>query len=253
MVLGVAFDAMTLAAAVERIEFMVASRRPHYVVTPNVDFLVQARRDPALHKILADAHLVLCDGKPLVWAARWLGSTLPSRVAGSDLVPVLLQKAEECGWRIFLLGGSEAAAAEAVRRIAAAHPSIPPVAHYSPPHRPLGEMNHAEIIGRVRAARPDLMLVCFGCPKQEKWMAQHYRSLGVPVMIGAGGTIDFLAGRLRRAPRWMQRTGTEWLFRLGQEPRRLYKRYVDDLLHFLPAILAIRAQLRRLKKPAHER
>jgi N-acetylglucosaminyldiphosphoundecaprenol N-acetyl-beta-D-mannosaminyltransferase len=110
-------------------------------------------------------------------------------------------------------------------------------------------MDHAEISAQVRAARPDLLLVCFGCPKQEKWMAQHSRALGVPVMIGAGGTIDFLAGRLRRAPTWMRRSGTEWLYRLWQEPRRLFKRYADDLLHFLPRVLAVRAQLRRLRRP----
>jgi len=249
VVLGVAFDPTTLAGAVERISAMIASGRPHYVVTPNVDFLVQARRDPALHQVLARANLVLCDGKPLVWAARWLGGALPGRVAGSDLVPALLQRAAERGWRVFLLGGSPAAAAEAACRVAALHPSIPAVAHYSPPHRPLGEMDHGEIAARVRAARPDLLLVCFGCPKQEKWMAQHCRTLGVPVMIGAGGTIDFLAGRLQRAPRWMQRSGLEWLFRLAQEPRRLFQRYADDLLHFLPPVLALRAQLRRVEKP----
>jgi N-acetylglucosaminyldiphosphoundecaprenol N-acetyl-beta-D-mannosaminyltransferase len=252
LVLGVAFDPMTLDRAVDRIEQMVASGQPQYVVTPNVDFLVQAKRDSALHKILADAHLVLCDGKPVVWAARCLGVTLPGRVAGSDLVPALLTRAAERGWRIFLLGGSETAGAEASRRIAAAHPSIANITHYSPPHRPLGAMNNAEIFARVQAAKPDLMLVCFGCPKQEKWMAQHYRALGVPVMIGAGGTIDFMAGRLKRAPVWMRRSGTEWLFRLSQEPRRLFKRYADDLLHFLPSVLAIRAQLRRLKRPVNE-
>jgi exopolysaccharide biosynthesis WecB/TagA/CpsF family protein len=249
VILGVAFDPITLEGAVDRIERMVASRLPHYVVTPNVDFLVKAKRDAALHKILAGAHLVLCDGRPLLWAARWLGVALPARVAGSDLAPALLQRAAERGWRVFLLGGRPATAAEAARRIAAAHPAIAEVAHYSPPHLPLDEMNHAEIAQRVRAANPDLLLVCFGCPKQEKWMARHYQTLGVPVMIGAGGTIDFLAGRLKRAPHWMQRTGTEWLFRLSQEPRRLYKRYADDLLHFLPPVLAVRAQLRRLKRP----
>jgi N-acetylglucosaminyldiphosphoundecaprenol N-acetyl-beta-D-mannosaminyltransferase len=250
VVLGVAFDPMTLASAADCIEHMIASRSPHYVVTPNVDFLVQARRDTELHRILAGADLVLCDGKPLVWAAQWLGGALPCRVAGSDLVPVLLQRAAERGWRIFLLGGSEEAAEAAARRIAAAHPTLPAVAHYSPPHAPLDQMNHAEIARRVQAAQPDLMLVCFGCPKQEKWMARHCPSLGVPVMIGAGGTVDFLAGRLKRAPVWMRRTGTEWLYRLSQEPRRLFKRYADDLLHFLPPLLAIHSQLRRLKKPA---
>jgi len=206
-ILGVSFDPMTLISAVDRIGTMIESRRPHYVVTPNVDFLVQAQHDTELHQILANADLVLCDGKPLVWASRWLGNALPARVAGSDLVPLLLQRAAERGWKIFLLGGAEGVGAEAARRIAADHPSLPAVAHYSPPLRPLAQMNHDEIIARLHAAQPDLVLVCFGCPKQEKWIFQNYRAAGVPVMIGAGGTVDFLAGRLKRAPQWMRRTG----------------------------------------------
>lgn len=237
-ILGVAFDPMTLASAVDRIEAMIDSRRPHFVVTPNVDFLVQAQRDAELHQILVQADLVLCDGKPLVWASQWLGNALPGRVAGSDLVPVLLQRATERGWKIFLLGGADGVGAEAAKRIAAAHPSLPPVGHYSPPHRPLAAMNHAEIIERLRAAQPDIVLVCFGCPKQEKWISRYYRTAGVPVMIGAGGTVDFLAGRLKRAPMWMRRTGTECVFRLWQEPRRLFKRYAGDLVQFVPALLS---------------
>jgi exopolysaccharide biosynthesis WecB/TagA/CpsF family protein len=236
----VPFDPLTLAGAVDRIDSMVAGGGTHHVVTPNVDFLVKAGRDRELHRILARADLVLCDGKPLVWASRWLGEALPCRVAGSDLIPGLLRRGAERGWRFFLLGGGPGVASEAARRICAAHPGLPEVAHYSPPFRPLGEMNDAEIIRRVRAARPDVMLVCFGCPKQEKWISRHRGKLDVPVMIGAGGTIDFLAGRMARAPVWMRRSGTEWLFRLLQEPRRLAGRYADDLLHFLPAILAQR-------------
>jgi N-acetylglucosaminyldiphosphoundecaprenol N-acetyl-beta-D-mannosaminyltransferase len=240
MILGVPFDRMTLAGAVDRIESMVAEGGTHYVVTPNVDFLVKARRDPELHAVLARADLVLCDGKPLVWASRLLGDALPCRVAGSDLVPSLLQRAAERGWRIFLLGGGPGVASDAASRIASAHPGLPEIAHFSPPYRPLGEMDDAEIIGRVRAARPHVMLVCFGCPKQEKWISRHRGELDVPVLIGAGGTIDFLSGRIARAPVWMRRSGTEWLFRLLQEPRRLALRYADDLIHFLPAILAQR-------------
>lgn len=237
-ILGVSFDPMTLTTATDRIASMIAARRPHYVVTPNVDFLVQAQHDVELHQILVNADLVLCDGKPLVWASQWLGNALPGRVAGSDLVPVLLRQAAERGWKIFLLGGAEGVGAEAAKRIAAEHPTLPPVAHYSPPHRPLAEMNHAEIIARLQAARPDIVLVCFGCPKQEKWIFQNYRAAGAPVMIGAGGTVDFLAGRLKRAPLWMRRTGTESVFRLLQEPRRLFKRYAGDLVTFVPALLA---------------
>lgn len=237
-ILGVSFDPMTLASAIDRIETMVETRRAHYVVTPNVDFLVQAQHDEQLHQILLNADLVLCDGKPLVWASQWLGNALPGRVAGSDLVPMLLQRATERGWKIFLLGGAEGVAAEAAQRIAAAYPTLRAVGHYSPPHRPLAAMNHAEIVARVQAANPDIVLVCFGCPKQEKWIFQNYRAAGVPVMIGAGGTVDFLAGRLRRAPQWMRRTGTESVFRLLQEPRRLFKRYAGDLVKFVPALLA---------------
>ena len=229
---------MTLDGAVDRIEAMVGAPGSTYIVTPNVDFLVQARQDPELHEILARADLVLCDGKPLVWASRWLGNSLPGRVAGSDLVPLLLQRAERRGWRIFLLGGAAGVAAEAARRIAEAHPALPEVSHYSPPMRTLAQMDHGAIIARMRAAKPDIVLVCFGCPKQEKWIFRHYRAVGAPVMIGAGGTVDFLAGHMRRAPMWMRRTGTECVFRLCQEPRRLFARYAGDLLRFVPALLA---------------
>jgi N-acetylglucosaminyldiphosphoundecaprenol N-acetyl-beta-D-mannosaminyltransferase len=236
-ILGVPFDPMTVSTAIDRIEAMVDARQPHYVVTPNVDFLVRAKRDTDLHQILVHADLVLCDGKPLVWASQWLGNALPARVAGSDLVPILLQRAAERGWKIFLLGGASGVAAEAARRIGLAHPSLPAVAHYSPPLRSFAEMNHAEIVERVRTAKPDIVLVCFGCPKQEKWIFRNYRSVGAPVMIGAGGTVDFLAGRLKRAPTWMRHTGTECVYRLWQEPRRLFKRYADDLFRFVPALL----------------
>ena len=242
-ILGVTFDPLTLAGAADRIERMVTERQPRYVVTPNVDFLVQAQRDPELHQILGQAHLVLCDGKPLVWASHWLGNRLPGRVAGSDLAPLLLERAERNRWKIFLLGGAAGVAAEAARRLNERHPGLPEVQHYSPPYAPLERMDHAEIVHRIRAVEPDLVLVCFGCPKQEKWIFRHHRDVGAPVMIGAGGTVDFLADRLKRAPHWMRRTGTEWLFRLWQEPRRLFRRYADDVVRFFPALLAQRRQL----------
>lgn len=241
--LGVPFDPLTLTDAVDRIETMVEAATPHYLVTANVDFLVQAQRDAELRRILVDADLVLCDGTPLVWASRWLGNTLPGRAAGSDLVPLLLQRAAVKGWKIFMLGAAEGVGAEAARRVAAQYPTLPEIAHYSPPFKPLAQMNHAEIIERIRAAQPDVLLVSFGCPKQEKWIAMHYRALGVPVVVGVGATLDFLAGQVRRAPRWMQRSGTEWLFRLLQEPKRLFRRYADDFRHFFPALLAQRRHL----------
>ncbi len=237
-VLGVPFTHVTLGEAVERIEEMVLSRRPHYVVTPNVDFLVQAMKDVELHRILLEAPLVLCDGTPVTWASRLLGNPLPERVPGADLAPRLIRLAAEKGYRLYFLGGAPAVTALAVRRLREEHPGLNIAGHDSPPFRPLLEMDHEAIARRIRAARPDVLFVSFGCPKAEKWMAMHYRSLGVPVMIGVGATIDFLAKRVRRAPRWMQRSGTEWVFRLLQEPHRLFERYATDFWFFAGGMAA---------------
>jgi N-acetylglucosaminyldiphosphoundecaprenol N-acetyl-beta-D-mannosaminyltransferase len=238
--LGVAFDPVTLAGALRRIQEMVASRQPHHLVTANVDFLVQSQRDVELQRILNDADLVLCDGTPLVWASRLLGNPLPERVAGSDLVPWLIRVAEKKRYRLFFLGATPESNARAVAKVREKFPAAIIAGHYSPPFRPLLEMDHDDIVPRIRAAAPDVLLVSFGCPKAEKWIAMHYRSLGVPVTIGVGATIDFLAGRVKRAPRWMQRAGVEWLFRLGQEPRRLFGRYAADFWRFGRA-LAVQA------------
>ncbi len=231
-IMGVPFDNVTKQEALVLIEQMLASRQPHYLVTANVDFLVQARHDVELHRILADAHLVLCDGTPLVWASRILGNRLPERVAGADLVPLLIRVAAEKGYRLFLLGSTPESAAKAVEKLHARYPSLTIAGHYSPPFRQLLEMDHEEIRRRIIDAKADILLVSFGCPKQEKWMWMHYRSLPVPVSVGVGATIDFLAGQVKRAPVWMQKTGTEWLFRLLQEPRRLFRRYMKDLWVF---------------------
>jgi N-acetylglucosaminyldiphosphoundecaprenol N-acetyl-beta-D-mannosaminyltransferase len=229
--LGVAFDNLTLRETVGRIEEMIVSRRSHYVVTANVDFLAKARRDLELQHILLNAQLVLCDGTPLVWASRLFGNPLPERVAGADVVPALIRVAAEKHYRLFFLGATEEANTQAIARLRAQFPDLE-ISHYSPPFRPLLEMDDTEIIRRIRAAKPDLLFVAFGCPKAEKWLATHYAELGVPVAIGVGATIDFLAGRVKRAPLWMQRGGVEWIYRLCQEPRRLFKRYATDLWYF---------------------
>lgn len=231
-ILGVPIDNVTTQETVDLIRQMVASRKPHYLVTANVDFLVQALQDVELRRILFEAHLVLCDGTPLVWTSRLLGNPLPERVAGSDLVPLLMHVAAREQFRVFFLGGSTDTTECAISKLKAQLPSLQVAGHYSPPFNPLLEMDHAEMKRRIQLAKPDLLFVAFGCPKQEKWMAMHYASLGVPVSIGVGGTIDFLAGRLARAPKWMQQTGLEWTFRLAQEPRRLLKRYARDIWCF---------------------
>ena len=230
--LGVPFDNVTTEETLRIIEGMIASKRPHYLATANVDFVVQATHDLELHRILTDADLVLCDGMPLVWASRLLGNGLPERVAGSDLVPALLELAEQKGYRVFFLGGQEEVAAKALENIIAKHPNLQVAGVLSPPFKPLLEMDHEGICQTIRESEADLLFVSFGCPKQEKWINMNYRKLGVPVSIGVGATIDFLAGHMKRAPKWMHGLGLEWVYRLLQEPKRLFKRYFDDLLVF---------------------
>lgn len=231
-ILGVPFDNVSMQDALGRIEQMIRARVPHYLVTANVDFLVQAHGDLELRRLLFDAHLVLCDGTPVLWASRWLGNPLRERVAGSDLVPLLIEVAAQKGFRLFFLGGSVETTELAMRRLNDRYPELDIAGYYSPPFQDLLQMDHEEIRRRIQAARPDLLLVSFGCPKQEKWIGMHYRSLGVPVSIGVGATIDFLAGRISRAPNWMRQTGTEWIYRLAQEPRRLARRYLLDCCCF---------------------
>jgi N-acetylglucosaminyldiphosphoundecaprenol N-acetyl-beta-D-mannosaminyltransferase len=251
-ILGVPFDNVTLDQTVSLIDGMIASRRPHYIVTANVDFVTQAQSDPELRRIFVNAHMVLCDGTPLVWASRFLGNPLPERVAGSDIVPRLMALAAKRGHRIFLLGATEDSAKEAVTRLKREHPSLKIAGHYSPPFGTLFQMDHREIRRRITAARPDMLFVAFGCPKAEKWIAMHYRSLGVPVVMGIGATIDFLAGKVKRAPRWTHRTGLEWLYRLSQEPGRLAGRYAKDLWVFGRRIWVQWARLRKRASAASQ-
>ncbi len=248
-ILGVPFDNVTKEEAVAAIEKMILSGQPHYLATANVDFLVQAVGDVELRRILFDAHMVLCDGTPLVWVSRLLGNRLPERVAGADLVPLLIRVAANRGYRLFLLGAVPESAERAVANLRSKHPDLVIAGYYSPPFNKLLEMDHDQIRERISKAKPDILLVSFGCPKQEKWIAMHYRSLGVPVAVGVGATIDFLAGQVRRAPVWMQRTGTEWIFRLLQEPRRLFRRYVKDLVIFSWNIGLQWSQLRLRRRP----
>lgn len=249
-ILGVPFDHVTLQQAVEWMDRMIVSGRPHYVVTANVDFLVQSLKDAELRRILLDAHMVLCDGTPLVWVSRWLGNPLPERVAGSDLVPLLLKAAAEKKYRVFLLGSTPERMEKAIENLRTKYPDLRIAGHFSPPFASLLEMEHEEILKRIKGAEADLLLVAFGCPKQEKWLFMYYRSLGVPVGIGVGASIDFLAGYTKRAPRWMRRCGLEWIYRLLQEPRRLFRRYVIDLFYFGAAI---GWQVLRLKRISHRR
>lgn len=236
VMMGVPFDQVTTPQALEIIGEMIDSRRPHMLATANVDFLAQVQEDVSLRSILLGTDLVVCDGTPLLWMSRLLGSPLPERVAGSDLVPLLLDLASARGHRVYFLGGREEVLETARAKIRERWPALRIAGMYSPPFAPLEKMDHADIRRRIQEARADILLVSFGCPKQEKWLAMNYQETGVPVAIGVGATIDFLAGTMKRAPVWMRKAGLEWVFRALQEPRRLMRRYWYDIRIVVPGL-----------------
>ena len=202
-----------------------------------------------LLRILLDAHLVLCDGTPLIWASRWLGVPLRERVAGSDLTPKLAERAAAKGHRLFFLGSNEAVLNLAKDTLVARHPGLVVCGVYSPPYAKLLDLDHDEIARRIQEAKPDIVLVALGAPKQEKWIYMHYRKLGVPLCIGIGASLDFVAGKFSRAPVWMQKCGLEWTYRLMQEPKRLVHRYWLDFRFFIRALREQKRMLSRTVAP----
>ena len=190
---------------------------------------------------------------PILWSARLMGSRLKERVCGIDLVPRLAELSARRGYSICLLGASDKSSQRAAEILEQRYPGLRIAGRYSPPVRPLDQMDHEEILQRIEQAKPDILLVAFGNPKQEKWLSMHRDRLKVPVSIGVGGSLDMIAGKLARAPRWMQKTGMEWFFRAVQEPRRLVRRYISDALtlgRYLPQQMAATASQPRASRPA---
>jgi len=231
--LGVGIDNISMDVAVETIDTLIDKGGCHQVATANVDFLTKAFDDSELLDILHNCELVVADGMPLVWASRILGVPLKERVAGADLVPRLLELSARKQRRIFLLGASEENSFAAAERIAHEYPGAIVCGRYSPPFTPGVPMEDELILQLIAEAKPDVLLVAFGNPKQEKWIARHRDRLNVPVCIGVGASIDFLSGRQSRAPKWMQRCGLEWMHRTINEPRRLALRYLNNGLFLL--------------------
>jgi N-acetylglucosaminyldiphosphoundecaprenol N-acetyl-beta-D-mannosaminyltransferase len=227
---GILLDQIDLAGAVERLESFVRSGEPHQVVTVNLDFLSIAERNPLFQETLNSADLAVADGMPLVWLSRLKGAPLEERVAGVELVHESCRLAAELGGSVFLLGAAPGIAEAAGRQLKETYPGLRVAGTYSPAVGQLTPDEDQHIIDMVRAARPDFLFVALGAPRQDLWIRQHLLELRVPVAMGVGCVFDLLAGNVRRAPRWMQRTGLEWAFRLCQEPQRLWRRYlVNDL------------------------
>jgi N-acetylglucosaminyldiphosphoundecaprenol N-acetyl-beta-D-mannosaminyltransferase len=235
---GVPIDPLTLHEAILAIDLLVASERGGAVFTPNVDHIVEFERNPRLRQAYAAADLSLVDGMPVVWASRLLGRPLPEKVSGSDLIEPLLEHARTRAWRVFFLGGQEGVGALAAARLKETMPALSIVGTLAPRvDMTAPKERRADIVEAIRAARPQLVLVAFGAPKQELWIHEAREALKPAVFLGIGASLDFIAGTLPRAPLWVSRSGFEWLYRLGREPRRLWKRYLLRDPRFLVILL----------------
>jgi N-acetylglucosaminyldiphosphoundecaprenol N-acetyl-beta-D-mannosaminyltransferase len=229
---GIKIDAVQMIEAVANLRAWIEEDFTlcRYVVTPNVDHTVLLQDNPALSQSYDEAHLILADGHPIVWASRLLRQPLPERVPGSELVPALFDSFNQAGGlRVFLLGAKPGVAATAAEKMKEIWPNVETVDVYSPPlgfeHDP-NECSY--ILGRIAMAQPDVLVVGLGAPKQEIWVNQHYQEIQAKVALCVGATIDFLAGEQKRAPVWMQKTGVEWLHRMCSQPKRLVRRYAKD-------------------------
>ena len=235
VIYGVPFHNVTFDEAIDWIVQRVRSGRPASIATANLDFVTRAWTDPELQRILIDADLVLADGFPIVKLAPFFGPRLKGRVTGSDLTPLLAGRAALEGLRVYGLGGAPGVAEQAMHKLRARHPGLEIAGTFSPPFVPLLEMDHREILKRLERDRPDLLFVAMGSPKQEKFISMHVNGWNVPVALGVGASLDFIAGRQRRAPRWMRRIHLEWLWRICCHPRRLFSRYTANLRFLISA------------------
>ena len=231
-------DNLTMQEALEAIDKLIQEDKSAYVVTPNVDHIVQLETNRELQDVYANASLILTDGKPLLWIAKWYGTPIKEKISGSDLFPLLCKMAAEKEYKMFFLGAAEGVAAKAAENLSKRYKELQVIGTYSPPYgfeKDQTEMEKIKMM--IRNANPDLLIVGLGCPKQEKFIYYNREELGVPISLGLGASFDFEAGNIKRAPKWMADHGLEWLFRITQDPKRMAKRYlVDDLKIFGLAI-----------------
>ena len=237
VLLGLPFHDVTLEETLEFCEAAMTAKECRYLVTANVDFTTQAYADVDLRKIVFYADRVVCDGMPLVWLSRIFGYPLRERVAGSDMVPRLLEICGREGLAVYFFGSDLATLEEAKVIVEQRYPGLRVVGMDSPPFGAVVEWDNEALCERMRASGANLLLACLGCPKQERWIYAHHRETGIPLSIGVGASLDFITGKQKRAPRWMQKTGLEWFWRMAGNPSRLAKRYGHDFIFLTRAAL----------------
>lgn len=238
-VLGVRVNAVSIASTIAQIESWIANpAASRWIAVMNVHMVMTARSDADFGKVVANADMAVPDGMPLIWMGRKAGFALPDRVAGPDLFAAFMQHTQGRGYRHFFYGGMPATIDTLIAKVKADFPETNIVGSYSPPFRPLSREEDDAVVSLINDAAPDVIWVGLGCPKQERWMEEHRDRLNTAVMLGVGQVFDIYAGTIKRAPKWMQRSGLEWLYRLCSEPRRLWRRYLVYNTRFVAAAIA---------------
>jgi len=237
-IIGTRIDRLAMGEFLERFERLVTRSAPSHIITANVDTVMEEHGDPSCARIIAGAELVVPDGVPLLWAARFLGTPLPQRLNGTDLMEKICALAAQRGFSVFLLGAEEGIAAQAASNLQRRFPGLHVSGAYAPYHGFENDARENEkICTMLREKKPDVLFLSLGLPKGIQWIDRHLADCGKIVAIEVGSSFMFLSGRMKRAPRWMQKNGLEWLWRLGLEPRRLWKRYLLNDLPFFYLLL----------------
>lgn len=222
---------VSMQETTDAIEAMIHADKKSYVVAVNVDVIMKIEQDTLLKELTDKADMVLVDGKPLIWISKIHKKPIKAKISGSDLVPRLCEISAKKGYTMFILGGMDGIAEKAKKRLEKKLPGIKIVGTYAPPFGfEKDEQELAKINNMISEAHPELLITCFGCPKQEKFIYNNIDKYDAKVSVCAGATVDFLAGNVKRAPKWMSEHGLEWFYRFLQEPKRMFKRYfVDDV------------------------
>lgn len=225
-ILGVEVNAINMGQALETIHEWILTRDPNYVCVTPAHSIMDCYQNPELRPIFNQSGLTTPDGMSIVWILRLLGHKHVQRVYGPDFLRAVCKVSPERDYRHYFYGGAPGVAEELGHRLMNDYPGLQITGHYTPPFGPVSPEEDQRIIEYIRNADPDILWVGISSPKQEIWMAEHMEALDVPVLIGVGAAFDFLSGRKKQAPRWIQRTGLEWLYRFLSEPKRLWGRYI---------------------------
>lgn len=238
-------DNLTMEEAVEEAKKLILEDRNSYVVTPNVDHIVKIEHDRLFREIYEGADLILTDGKPLIWMSRLLGTPIKEKISGSDYFPEVCRMAAKEGFSVFLLGAAEGVAKKAAVNLMKKYKNLKIAGVYSPSYSFENDPEEISyIINKINRTKPDILCIGLGTPKQEKFYYKYKDMLQVPLTLHIGATIDFEAGVVKRAPRWVSYAGMEWLYRLLKEPRRLYRRYLLDDLEIFSIFFKYREHIR---------